>query len=65
MLKSKRTVIIKAGVNMYDGEGDSWSNERYNETPEDKNKLNREYGGYNVGVEVGRTKKKYKRSPYD
>lgn len=62
MLKSKRTVIIKAGVNMYDGEGDSWYNPTYNETPEDKNKLVNQYG---KGDWVGTyQKKKLKSSPY-
>ena len=63
MLKSKRTEIIKAGVNMYDGEGDSWSNERYNDTPDNKNDLTKQVGGGLVPG-AGTKQKKHKSSPY-
>ena len=64
MLKSKRTVIIKAGVNMYEGEGDSWYNSKYTESPDDKNKLTKEYGSGGVSG-TGQNRKTWKRSPYD
>ena len=58
MLKANRTNSIKAGVAMYDGEGDSWYNSSYNETPNDKNKYkNDPVVNHNIYATAGKRKK--------